>query len=157
MDSRCHLSWGDVTIDDPQDPKMLKIFLKRSKTDQLGKGSEIFIGRTSCQLCPVAAVTAYMVRMGHQDGTFFMIQDGQPLTKEKFVREVRTAIQTACLPYQSFAGHSFRIGEATAAAKAGVEDSTIRMLGRWSSSAFLAYIQTPREQLAQFTRTLATT
>ena len=154
VDSRCHLSWGDVTIDDPQDPKMLKIFLKRSKTDQLGKGSEIFIGRTSCQLCPVAAVTAYMVRRGHQDGTFFMFQDGQPLTKDKFVREVRTAIQTAGLPYQSFAGHSFRIG---AAAKAGVEDSTIRMLGRWSSSAFLAYIRTPREQLAQFTRTLATT
>lgn len=36
--------------------------------------------------------------------------------------------------------HSFRIGAATSAAKAGIEDSTIHMLGRWSSSAFLVYI-----------------
>ena len=53
VDPSCYLSWDDVTVDDHQDPKMLKIYLKRSKTDQLGKGSEIFIGRASCPLCPV--------------------------------------------------------------------------------------------------------
>ena len=37
---------------------------------------------------------------------------------------IQIAIQTAGLPYQSFADHSFLIGAATAAAKAGVEDST---------------------------------
>lgn len=37
-----------------------------------------------------------------------------------------------------------------------VEDSLIRMLGRWSSSAFLAYIRTPREDLACVSRVIAT-
>ena len=60
---------------------------------------------------------------------------------------VREALQAVGLPYDSFAGHSFRIGAATAAAKAGLEDSVIQMLGRWNSSAFLSYIRTPRETL----------
>ena len=48
---------------------------------------------------------------------------------------------------------SFRIGAATTAAKAGLEDST--MLGRWNSDAFLSYICTPREQLAHISPMLA--
>jgi len=67
---------------------------------------------------------------------------------------VRNALEAVGLPHAQFAGHSFRIEAATAAAGAGVEDSVIRTLGRWNSSAFLAYIRTPRQQLAQFSRIL---
>ena len=51
-------------------------------------------------------------------------------------------------PQGDYAGHSFRIGDATSAALAGVEDSTIQALGRRQSAAFLQYIRMPREQLA---------
>ena len=70
--------------------------------------------------------------------------------------KIRAGLQAVGLPESNFAGHSFRIGAATAAANAGIEDSVICTLGRWSSSAFLTYIRTPREQLARFSRTLAT-
>ena len=53
-----HLSWGDIAIDSLQSPKMLKIHLKRSKTDQYGNGVDIFVGRTDGPLCPVAGVLA---------------------------------------------------------------------------------------------------
>ena len=43
-------------------------------------------------------------------------------------------------PHLQFAGHSFLIGAATMAAMVGVEDSMIRTLGRWHSTAFLQYI-----------------
>jgi hypothetical protein len=150
-----HLSWGDVSIDDPMDPKVLKVNLKHSKTDQLGKGVEVYVGRTKCVLCPVAAVVAYMVKRGATPGQFFRFQDGKPLTKATFVHHVRLALQNAGLPYGNFAGHSFRIGAATTAAKAGMEDSVIRTLGRWNSAAFLVYIRTPRENLAKVSMALA--
>lgn len=152
-----HLSWGDVAIDNPQAPRTLRVNLKRSKTDQLGEGVEVFIGKTGCQLCPVAGVVAYMVARGSTPGPFFVFKDNQPLTKPRFTKEIRAVLEALGLPYLNFASHSFRIGAATTAAKAGIEDSNIRMMGRWSSSAFLAYVRTPREQLAQFSASLAHT
>jgi hypothetical protein len=118
------------------------------KTGQLGTGVDVFIGKTGCALCPVAAVTAYSIARGVEPGPFFKFRNGQGLTKTRFTKEVWQLLQAIGLPYQSFASHSFRIGAATAAARAGVEDAIIKMIGRWNSIAFLAYIRTPREQLA---------
>ena len=39
-----HLAWGDVTINDHKNPTILKVYLKKSKTDQLGKGVEVYMG-----------------------------------------------------------------------------------------------------------------
>ena len=47
-----------------------------------------------------------------------------------------------------YAGHSCRVGMATAAALAWLEDSAIRTLGRWCSRAFLRYIRSPALALA---------
>ena len=96
-----------------------------------------------------------MVQRGATPGPFFIREIGIPLTKSHFVSSVREALMVIGLPYQHFAGYSFRIGAATAAAKAGLEDSTICSLGRWNSAAFLTYIRTPREELAQYSLTLA--
>ena len=106
-------------------------------------------------LCPVAAVLSFIASRGSGEGPFFRFSNGQPLTKGKFTDHIRQALRGLGLPYQDFAGHSFRIGAATAAANAGIEDSIIRTLGRWNSSAFLVYIRTPRERLAQLTQTIA--
>ena len=48
-----------------------------------------------------------------------------------------------------FSGHSFRIRAAIAAAKLGVSNSMIKVLGRWNSSAFTGFMRTPWKQLAQ--------
>ena len=157
MDTRKHLCWGDVTIDSTQSPSLVQVHLKQSKTDQLRKGVDVFVGKTGCPLCPVVAVIAYMTARGNQPGPFFQLHNGTPLTKAMFTKRIRLALQELGLPYGDFAGHSFRIGAATAAAKAGVEDSTIRALGRWNSDAFLSYVRTPREQLATLSANLART
>ena len=150
-----HLAWGDIAIDDVHNPQSLRVHLKCSKTNQLGKGVDVYIGKTDGPLCPVTAVMAYMAIRGPTPGSFFKLANGHPLSKSSFTNKIRAGLQAVGLPESNFTGHSFRISAATAAANAGIEDSVIRTLGRWSSSAFLTYIRTPREQLARFSATLA--
>ena len=119
------------------------------------RGRRVFLGRTGNELCPVTAILTYIARRGNRPGAFFLSEEGRPLTKARFVAKVQAALQSAGTQFSNYTGHSFRIGVATAAAQAGIQDSTIQMLGRWSSTAFLSYLRTPRDQLAQFTGTLA--
>ena len=69
----------------------------------------------------------------------------------------REALTRAGYPCQNYAGHSFRIGMATTAAAVRIPDSTIQALGQWTSTAFLLYIRTPRDRLAQLSASLALT
>ena len=144
-------------MDSTDNPHTLKVHLKVSKTDQLGRGVDVYVGKTDCPLCPVTAVMHYIALRGPAAGPFFIFKNGNPLTKSAFTAKIREALRSLGLPKEDFAGHSFRIRAATAAASAGIEDSVIRTMGRWSSSAFLAYIRTPKEQLAAFSRSLAST
>ena len=155
FDPTRHLAWGDVSVDQGRPPSSIRVFLKVSKCDQFGRGVAVFLGATTDELCPVAAILAFVSARGNREGPFFLCQDGAPLTKARFVARIREALVRAGVPEQHYSGHSFRIGAATAAAQAGLPDSTIQALGRWSSAAFLRYIRTPRDQLAQYTRAIA--
>ena len=135
-------------MDDRADPRMVRIHLKQSKTDQFGKGADIVLGRTGLDLCPVAAVLGYIAARGDSPGPFFVDSRSRPVFKSSFVQAVRGVIASLGLAQDQFAGHSFRIGAATAAAMAGAEDLTIQLLGRWHSTAFLRYVRTPPERLA---------
>ena len=68
-----------------------------------------------------------MAVCGSNLGPFFRFSDGSPL---RFTQQVHEVLQALGFPYTEFAGHSFRIGAATAVAKAGMEDSVIHTLGR---------------------------
>ena len=134
---------------------MLKIRLKSSKTDPFREGCAVFVGRTDCRLCPVAAMLAYLSYRRSSPGPLFKFSDGKPLTRSNFVEAVRKALDTAGIDSSQYSGHSFRSGAATTAAKQGIGDATIMMLGRWRSNAYQRYIRTPREQLASFSRVLS--
>ena len=84
-----------------------------------------------------------------------MRQNGGPLTQQQLVTEVRRCLKAAGVNHSFFSGHSFRIGAATMAARAGVPSHLIKMLGRWESEAYLLYVRTPREELAQISTLLA--
>ena len=60
FDPTIHLTPRDITVDNLQNPTMLKIRLKVSKTDQTRQGINLFVGRTWNSLFPVLALLRYL-------------------------------------------------------------------------------------------------
>ena len=94
-DAEAHLNFQDVSVEKQEDPQVLQVRIKASKTDPLQAGMDIFVGKMNCRLCPVAAVLAYMTKRGPQSGPLFRFSDGRPLTRLWFVKEVKEALTRA--------------------------------------------------------------
>lgn len=154
-DPSAHLSYSDIAVNNANAPSIISLQIKQSKTDQERVGTRVVIGKTGDDLCPVGALLTYLSKRGSKPGPLFQWQDGSPLTKSRFVEEVRSALSAANLPAKDFAGHSFRIGAATTAATMGFDDSTIQTLGRWKSSSYLLYIRLEPHRLAAVAPSLA--
>ena len=154
-DPNTHLSFADVVVDNAVLPSVISLNIKYSKTDQGRVGVRVMLGRTGDDLCPISALLNYLSRRGNNPGALFQWQDGTPLSKTKFVEATRQALTAAQLPAKDYAGHSFRIGAATTAAMAGLEDSAIQTLGRWKSSSYQLYIRMNPQQLAAMSSSLS--
>ena len=154
FDPSVHLSAADISVDSRSSPTYVAVNIKASKTDPFRRGVTIYLGRTHSTICPVAATLKYMVERGLSKGPLFMFEDGRLLTRERFVSAVREALATTGVDTAKYCGHSFRIGAATTAAEQGIQDSLIRTMGRWESSAYLLYIRTPRDSICAVAKTL---
>ena len=74
------LSHGDVAIDDPGKTTMVHIRLKLQRPTPFVIALYMdYVGKTGNELCPVAAITAYLAIRG-TSGPFFFFEDGTPLT-----------------------------------------------------------------------------
>ena len=107
----------DVAVDGHSNPLLVRIHLRKSKADQLGRRVNIYLGRTDEDLCPVAALLAYLAVCGREPGPLFELSNGHFLTKQTFSARVRSALSVLDYACSSYAGHSFRIGAATTAAE----------------------------------------
>ena len=143
-----------MALDNHTNPRTVQFHLKKSKCDQSGKGADIVMGATDDSISLVQAITRVMMR-GSTPSPFFQNAAGATVTKSWFVKEIRARLAECGLHQSNFAGHSFRIGAATTTAMAGVEESTIQILGRWHSAAFLRYVRVPKGRLASLSSTLA--
>ena len=109
------------------------------------------MGKTDKDLCPVKAAVHYLKLHGDCSGFLFIFKDGSPLTKPVLVQQIRETLDKEGIDGSKYARHSFRIGAASTAASKGLEDSTIKTLGRWRSSA---YIKSSPTEITKYSRTL---
>ena len=150
-----YLASTDLTVNCHHNPQVITLHLRHSKTDQFSRGAHIYFGRTQSVLCPVSALLAYMAIRPPTPGPLFIFQDGTPLTRQKLVYHLRKAVSNLGLTTAGYSGHSFRIGAASTAARVGINDSTIQLMGRWKSSAFLTYIRSSKDQLVRVSTLMA--
>lgn len=120
------LDVSDLTFE----PEGMRVMIRRSKTDQEGKGQEIAIPRGS-KLRPVAAVQDWLKAAGITKGPVFRSVNrhgtaGGSLTPQAVALVVKAHADAAGLDPADFAGHSLRAGFLTSAAEAGAD--ALRMM-----------------------------
>ena len=139
------LALGNVSI--ISDLESFILTLPRSKTDPFRKGVKITIFENNV-LFPVISMQKYIAArrlQGAISSSPLFVESGtnvKPLTRGSFIAYLNQTLLRLGYKGQAFNGHSFRIGAATSAATAGVEDHVIQTLGRWSSDCFIRYIRT---------------
>ena len=147
-DPSIHLSLSDIALDSHTHPSILRIRLKRSKTDPFRFGVDTYMGKTQHPfLCSLVALIHYLRLRGPRPGLLFQFTDGTPLSCPRLIADVRSCLARAGIREDLYCGQSFRIGAVTTAAKVGLDDSLIQTLGRWQSAAYLRYIKLSRASL----------
>ena len=124
------LCYNDITFQINQ----ISLNLKTSKTDPFRSGVIVRLAANGSALCPVAALSLFIQNHPSKHGPLFMFHDGKYLTRQKLSQYLQQFISSN--PVQNISFHSFRIGAATTAARAGYPRWLIQSLGRWSSECF---------------------
>jgi integrase len=120
------------------------LHLRRSKTDQDGRGRKIGIPFGRTRSCPVAALDAWLAASEITEGAIFRPVDRhgriQPsrLSGEAVSLVVRERVAAAWFDPAPYSGHSLRSGLATSAAQAGVPTWRIKAQTRHASDAMLS-------------------
>ena len=102
----------------------------------------------------MAALLRYMALQGNAQGSLFFYDDSTSLSRNRLVQVVQKALTEAGRDCTGFTGHSFRIGAATTAKARGLDDFTVKALGRWKRTAFESYIRIPGSSLAEVLQSL---
>ena len=155
-DSSCHLSLGDIAVDNRTKSRLLQLFLKQSKTDPYKQGTKVYMGTTDSTVCPVKAVLSYLQKRSTQPGPLFVTEKEKGWTRSTFCARLKSVLHKRKLDNNCYNTHSFRIGTATSASLAQLPDDHVQMLGRWRSNAFQQYIRPPPKQLARLSKTIVT-
>lgn len=130
----------------------LKVWIEKSKTDQAKQGTWVYIPKGSGDACPVKAAKAWLSALEQKSGidygpVFVGIDQwanvkSKPLHGNDVARILKKRGASAGFVTAILAGHSFRSGFATSAAKAGKPLSKIMEQGRWKKAdTALGYIR----------------
>ena len=127
FDKDAHLCPRDIAIDSTTNPKLITIKIKQSKTDPFRRGVTLYLGRTESLICPVLGILPFMAIRGKRPGPLFILKDGRMLTRQIFSSSLDKIFEKLQLDSKQFNTHSFRIGAATSAKAAGIDDTLIQM------------------------------
>ncbi len=146
----------DILFHDDVNGVYMLVRIKTSKTDLLNKGVQLCIGCTLLSVCAHCAMQRYLTERQTcgfgKELPLFVFRNGMGLTRNLFVKQTRMLLSLVGINDRLYSSHSYRVGGATTAAAAGLSDWEIKLMGRWSSDAYLRYIKTPMTVRVGFAR-----
>tara|TARA_Y100001970_G_scaffold292470_1_gene433894 strand:- start:1245 stop:2159 length:915 start_codon:yes stop_codon:yes gene_type:complete len=118
-------------------PEGMKIFIKRSKTDQSGEGMTKGIPYfTNSDYCPVVSLKSWIKISEIKSGKIFNMSD------KSVSLIIKKYVSFAGMDPNKYSGHSLRSGFATSAAELGAEERSIMaMTGHKTTQMVRRYIQ----------------
>ena len=126
------VTWTDMGFD---------LSIRKSKTDQHGKGDFVSIFKNSDPLlCPVALTKLYFKRLSYASGYLLPTFKNQkpnstcPLAYSTALRDLRSSLTFVNIDPSGFGEHSGRRGGTTAAAISGASVDELMLQGRWRST-----------------------
>jgi integrase len=129
-------------------PEGYAVHIRRSKTDQLGKGqTKILPFGSDVNTCPVRTLKAWLEVAGVVDGRVFRSVDqhsnvGAGLTGRAVADMIKRRVADAGLDPKKYAGHSLRSGFCTTAAKRGKNPKAIMaQTGHRTAEMVLRYVR----------------
>ena len=120
FDQACHLCLSDIAIDNQDNPQMLQVKIKQSKTDPFCKGVNIYL---EADLCPIKGILPYLALRGNRSDPLFILSDGRGLTRQLFKAALDNLLSALNMDKGKYNTHSFRIGAATSAKQANISDT----------------------------------
>ncbi|MGH0128372.1 UNVERIFIED_CONTAM: hypothetical protein FKN15_000825 [Acipenser sinensis] len=126
------------------------LHIRSSKTDQLSQGQFVQFSKINSPLCPSSALSKYLAcRIPCLPSDPLFIDSSRSIvTRHWFSSHLSTLLSRIGLSSNYFSPHSFRIGAATSAARAGINQHLIKSMGRWTSSAVELYIRSSSADIA---------
>ena len=106
-------------MDSWENPQLLQVRLKVSKTDPFQAGVDVFVGTLGNGLCPIAAVH-------HGRSRSWPLTQVSPLSRPRFVVELKKALSAAGWTVSHTWATALEVGQLTTAVMQGLEDSTIK-------------------------------
>ena len=130
-------------------PEGLKINLRRSKTDQFGKGfTKALPYFDNSQYCPVVSLKKYIEISKIKSGAVFRrFTRGSKLSENRLTDQtvallIKEYLKLTGIDSKNYSGHSLRSGFATSAAESGAEERSIMaMTGHKSTEMVRRYIK----------------
>ena len=127
----------------------LKIYLKRSKTDQFGEGSVKALPYfENTKYCPVISLKKWIEISNIESGPLFRrFSKGSKLTNNRLTDQtvallIKKYLKVGGIENKNYSGHSLRSGFATSAAESGAEERNIMaMTGHKSPEMVRRYIK----------------
>ena len=126
---------------------VLTVSVKSPKTGRPNTTDIVDVFPTNTDLCPVKAYSDFAKSNPAPNLSlpFFTLSNGSPYSGPQFNSHLKLWLSKYIDPsFGYISGHSFRAGIPSILGNLGFSDSDIKLVGRWSSSAFQSYLKLPR-------------